>query len=51
MLPANATLAQMEREAILQALQRSDGNRQITARRLDIAPATLYRKFKEYQIH
>ena len=51
MLPANATLAQMEREAILQALQRSDGNRQVTARRLDIAPATLYRKFKEYQIH
>lgn len=49
-LPAQATLAQIEREAIVQALQRSDGNRQATARRLDIGPATLYRKFKEYQI-
>jgi two-component system response regulator HydG len=49
-LPANATLAQIEREAIVQALRRSDGNRQAAARRLDIGPATLYRKFKEYQI-
>src|SRR5499427_6931477 len=49
-LPANATLAQIEREAIVQALQRSEGNRQAAARHLDIGPATLYRKFKEYQI-
>src|SRR5215831_2411201 len=49
-LPANATLAQIEREAIIQALQRSEGNRQAAARHLDIGPATLYRKFKEYQI-
>lgn len=49
-LPANATLAQIEREAIIQALRRSDGNRQAAARLLDIGPATLYRKFKEYQI-
>ena len=49
-LPANATLAQIEREAIVQALQRSEGNRQAAARHLDIGPATLYRKFKEYRI-
>ena len=49
-LPANATLAQIEREAIVQALQRSEGNRQAAARNLKIGPATLYRKFKEYQI-
>lgn len=49
-LPANATLAQIEREAIIQALRRSEGNRQAAARHLDIGPATLYRKFKEYQI-
>lgn len=49
-LPADATLAQIEREAIVQALQRSKGNRQAVARQLAIGPATLYRKFKEYQI-
>jgi two-component system response regulator HydG len=49
-LPASATLAQIEREAIIQALRRSEGNRQAAARHLDIGPATLYRKFKEYQI-
>jgi DNA-binding NtrC family response regulator len=49
-LPADATMAEIEREAIVQALQRSQGNRQATARRLAIGPATLYRKFREYQI-
>jgi len=49
-LPSTATLAQIEREAIIQALRHSEGNRQAAARRLDIGPATLYRKFKEYQI-
>ena len=49
-LSADATMAQIEREAILQALQRSNGNRQATARRLAIGAATLYRKFKEYDI-
>jgi DNA-binding NtrC family response regulator len=50
MLPTNATLAQIEREAIVQALQRSNGNRQAVARQLRIGPATLYRKFKTYEI-
>lgn len=49
-LPATATLAQIEREAIVQALQNSNGNRQAAARQLGIGAATLYRKFKAYQI-
>jgi len=49
-LPAKATLAQIEREAIIQALRHTDGNREATARLLNIGVATLYRKFKEYQI-
>ena len=49
-LPAKSTLAQIEREAIIQALRHTDGNREATARLLNIGPATLYRKFKEYQI-
>src|SRR5574341_916066 len=49
-LPAQATLAEIEREAIVQALQHSEGNRQAAARHLAIGPATLYRKFKAYQI-
>lgn len=49
-IPANTTLAEIEREAIIQALQHCGGNRQITARMLDIGAATLYRKLKEYHI-
>jgi DNA-binding NtrC family response regulator len=49
-LPLSATLADIEREAIAQALQHSAGNRQATARSLNIGVATLYRKLKEYQL-
>jgi DNA-binding NtrC family response regulator len=49
-LPANASLAQIERETILQALQRSEGNRHVAARQLVIGVSTLYRKLKEYQL-
>src|ERR671930_547186 len=49
-LPADATLAQIEREAIVQTLQRHAGNRQVAARVLDIGLATLYRKLKEYNL-
>ena len=49
-LPADATLAQIEREAITQALRRHAGNRQVAARTLDIGLATLYRKLKEYNL-
>lgn len=50
-LPANASLAAIEQEAIIQALQRCAGNRQAAARALDIGVATLYRKLKEYKIN
>ena len=49
-LPRHATLAEIEREAIVQALQYSGGNRQATARSLNIGLATLYRKLKEYRL-
>jgi transcriptional regulator with PAS, ATPase and Fis domain len=50
-LPGNTTLAEIEREAILQTLQRHAGNRQAAARTLDIGVATLYRKLKAYHLH
>ena len=49
-LPARSTLAQIKREAIIQALRHTDGNREATARLLNIGVATLYRRFKKYQI-
>jgi two-component system response regulator HydG len=49
-LPIPSTLADIEREAIVQTLEYCEGNRQATSRQLAIAPATLYRKLKEYQI-
>ena len=50
MLPMNVTFAQIEREAIVQALKQCEGNRQAVARMLDIGAATLYRKLKQYEI-
>jgi transcriptional regulator of acetoin/glycerol metabolism len=49
-LSTDATLAQIERAAIVQTLQRHAGNRQVAARVLDIGLATLYRKLKEYNL-
>jgi two-component system response regulator HydG len=49
-LPPQATLADIERMAIVHALQHSGGNRQAAARALNIGVATLYRKLKEYQL-
>jgi DNA-binding NtrC family response regulator len=49
-LPAGATLAQVERETILQVLRRSNGNRRAAARQLGIGVSTLYRKLKEYRL-
>jgi two-component system response regulator HydG len=48
--PPKATLDDIEREAIVQALQQHHGNRQATARRLGISLATLYRKLKTYNL-
>jgi DNA-binding NtrC family response regulator len=49
-LPHNATLEEIERAAIAETLRRSGGNRQATARSLNIGLATLYRKLKTYQL-
>jgi DNA-binding NtrC family response regulator len=49
-LPQNATLEEIERAAIAEALRRTGGNRQATARSLNIGLATLYRKLKTYQL-
>src|SRR5207237_10081708 len=48
-LPAKSTLAQIEREAIIQALRHTEGNREATARLLNIGPATVYGQFKADQ--
>jgi DNA-binding NtrC family response regulator len=42
------TLAEVEREAILSALEAEHGNRAKTATRLGIGQATLFRKLKQY---
>jgi two-component system response regulator AtoC len=46
--PAAATLADLEREAIEQALAELDGNRRKAAERLGIGLRTLYDKLKRY---
>ena len=43
------TMAEIEKEAILTALQASGGNRRKAAERLDIGLRTLQRKLKEYR--
>ena len=48
---APRTLAEVEREHILATLEASGGVKAEAARRLDISPATLYRKLREYGVH
>jgi|GraSoi2013_115cm_1033766.scaffolds.fasta_scaffold02428_5 transcriptional regulator of acetoin/glycerol metabolism len=43
-------LAEVEKQAILNALERFNGNKLVTARVLGIGKTTLYRKLKEYGI-
>ena len=43
-------LTQMERQAILEALEYTKGDRAIAANLLGIGRTTLYRKLKEYQL-
>ncbi len=47
-LPVTATLAEIERRAILSALERNDGNRRVTAEELGISLRTLQYRLKEY---
>jgi two-component system response regulator FlrC len=48
--PAIKTLADLERDAIVQALQIVDGNRRLAAERLGIGLRTLYDKLKRYEL-
>jgi len=44
------TLEEAERQWILEALQKENGNRSAAARRLDISRSTLYRKIKHHHL-
>ena len=44
------SLQEIEREAILKALERHDGVRRFAARDLEISERTLYRKIREYNL-
>jgi two-component system response regulator HydG len=48
--PSIVPLAEVERQTILNALERLNGNKLMTARALGIGKTTLYRKLKEYGI-
>jgi two-component system response regulator HydG len=48
--PNIVPLAEVERQTILNALERLNGNKLMTARALGIGKTTLYRKLKEYGI-
>ena len=50
LLPATATLAEIERMAILQALQRTNWNKQEAALQLGLYRPTLYSKMKKHGI-
>ena len=49
-IPASLTLSNLEREALIQALRRYDGNRQLTADALGISTRTIQRKIREYEL-
>lgn len=48
--PVTVALKTLERSAIVEALRKADGSRAETAKILDIARSTLYRKLEEYGI-
>ncbi len=48
--PGGETLDELERQAIIDALRQSRGNRRKAARTLGIGERTLYRKLREYDI-
>ena len=49
-VPGGTTLAELEKEALLQALRRNDGNRQMTADELGISTRTIQRKIRDYSL-
>ena len=49
-LTPGVSLAALEREAILQSLQRHEGNRQLTADELGVSTRTIQRKIREHNL-
>jgi len=49
-VPGGMTLADLEKEALLQALRRNEGNRQMTADELGISTRTIQRKIRDYNL-
>jgi len=49
-MPASRTLTELERDAIRDALEKTDGNKTRAAKLLGIGLRTLHRKVKEYRI-
>ncbi len=49
-IPPGMTLADLEKEALLQALRRNEGNRQMTADALGISTRTIQRKIRDYNL-
>ncbi|MFC1452137.1 sigma-54-dependent transcriptional regulator [Verrucomicrobiota bacterium] len=49
-VPEDMTLAELERQALLQALRAHDGNRTAVARKLGISRRTIQRKIQEYDL-
>jgi len=49
-IPDGLTLADLEKEALLQLLQRNDGNRTIVAEKLGLSRRTIQRKIKDYDL-
>ena len=50
-MDADLTVDEMERRMILQALEKTDGNRTKAAEKLGISRRTLHRKLNQYEIH
>jgi DNA-binding NtrC family response regulator len=50
LIPEGKSLADIEKEALLQTLRRFDGNRQLTAEALGLSTRTIQRKIQEYNL-
>ncbi|WP_372796302.1 helix-turn-helix domain-containing protein, partial [Pontiella sp.] len=50
-IDAELTVDEMERRMIIQALEKTNGNRTKAAEKLGISRRTLHRKLNQYEIH
>jgi two-component system NtrC family response regulator/two-component system response regulator HydG len=49
-LPVGSSMDEIERQAIIQTLKKTGGDKELTARLLGIGLATLYRRLKEMEL-